>query len=433
MWKRNRPGLVLLTVLVMAGCLTAVPSAASGDEWIENTGDILQIALPIIGGGSTFFTNPDPDKMWDKEGTKQFAYSFGSAWTTTYALKLLASKARPNGNNRTSFPSGHTMSAFSGASFIDGRYGKLVGIPAYLLAGFTGYSRVHSEWHYQDDVIAGASIGMMYSWHFVTPQPGKFAILPTVGAQGIGFQVAIGAGNGEEPDPEAESEPRSAGYDFAFGPAFALSNVSGSPGNRTFQLTDLNGNNDPTTTAAVSVLIPVSNRGRILVSYGPFEARDEGSFAYDVDFGGTHFPAGTEVHSAWRFYDLRAQYEYGILDNKHWAVRIGAGVGSTYSYTALQTADASSSALVDDTVYYPYGHLSLDYKFNERFSLTVLGEGIAMSDEWYIDTGAYVNYRAARAWDFLMGYTYMARQISTDTYYNKMRYGVPTLSVTRYW
>jgi hypothetical protein len=63
----------------------------------------------------------------------------------------------------------------------------------------------------------------------------------------------------------------------------------------------------------------------------------------------------------------------------------------------------------------------------------VLGEGIAMSDEWYIDTGAYVNYRAARAWDFRMGYTYLARQISTDTYYNKMRYGVPTLSVTRFW
>ncbi len=432
MWQLNKLELILLTLFVMAGSLRAVPSVAGGDEWIRDTGDILQIALPIIGGGATFFTNPDPDKMWDKEGTKQFAYAFGSAWTTTYALKYVASKARPNGDNRTSFPSGHTMSAIAGAAFIDGRFGKVVGIPAYALAAFTGYSRVHSEWHFQDDVIAGASIGMMYNWHFVTPLPGKVSILPTVGAQGVGFQVSIGAGNGE-PDPETESEPRGAGYDFTFGPAFALSNVSGTPGSGTFQLTDLNGKNNPTTTAAVSVQIPVSPRGRIFVSYGPFEERDEGAFDHNVEFGGVYFPAGTEVHSAWRFYDFRAQYEHAVLDNRHWAVRVGAGVGSTYSYTALQAADESKSALVDDTVYYPYGHLSLDYKFNERFSLTVLGEGIAISDEWYIDTGAYVNYRAARAWDFRLGYTYMARQISTDTYYSKMRYGVPTLSVTRYW
>ena len=63
MWKRNGSGLVLMAVMGMAGFLTTTPSAASGDEWIRDVGDILQIALPVIGGGSTFFTNPDPDKM----------------------------------------------------------------------------------------------------------------------------------------------------------------------------------------------------------------------------------------------------------------------------------------------------------------------------------------------------------------------------------
>jgi hypothetical protein len=65
MLRWSSPGLVLLTVL-LAGSLTATPSTAADDEWIQDAGDILQIALPIIGGGSTFFTNPDPDKMWDK-------------------------------------------------------------------------------------------------------------------------------------------------------------------------------------------------------------------------------------------------------------------------------------------------------------------------------------------------------------------------------
>ena len=44
-----------------------------------------------------------------------------------------------------------------------------------------------------------------------------------------------------------------------------------------------------------------------------------------------------------------------------------------------------------------------------------------------------VLYRAARAWDFSLGYLYSTRKIATDTYYNLMRYSVPTLSVTRYW
>jgi hypothetical protein len=91
MRKRNGLVLVLLTVLVLAGSLVVGPTSAADDEWIRDAGDIIQIALPVIGGGSTFFTNPDPDKMWDKVGTKQFDYSFGSAWTTTYVLKLLAS------------------------------------------------------------------------------------------------------------------------------------------------------------------------------------------------------------------------------------------------------------------------------------------------------------------------------------------------------
>lgn len=153
------------------------------------------------------------------------------------------------------------MSAFAGSAFIDSRFGKTFGIPAYLLAAFTGYSRVHSEWHYQDDVIAGASIGMMYNWHFVTPQPGKVSILPTVGAQGIGVQVAIGGNGGGEPDPEAEAKPRGAGYNFTFGPAFAITNVWGTPGNKTFDLTDLKGNNNPTTTAAARFRFPSSAGG----------------------------------------------------------------------------------------------------------------------------------------------------------------------------
>ena len=124
----------------------SVLASGGGDEddWVQTSGDILQIALPVLGGAATFFTNPDSNQTWDREGTKQFVQSYSLAWGSTYLIKIVAGKARPNGANRTSFPSGHTMSAFAGAAFIDGRYGKTFGIPAYALAAFTGYSRVQS-------------------------------------------------------------------------------------------------------------------------------------------------------------------------------------------------------------------------------------------------------------------------------------------------
>ncbi len=107
------------------------------------------------------------------------------------------------------------MSAFAGAAFIDSRYGKTFGIPAYALAVFTGYSRVQSNWHYRDDVLAGASVGMLYAWNFVSPQPGKLALLPTVSAQGIGLTAAVRPGaEGQPIDPTV----RGASYHFGFGP-----------------------------------------------------------------------------------------------------------------------------------------------------------------------------------------------------------------------
>ncbi len=426
-----RPFLAYVGLLVVLGA-TVAPDAHAETEWVTEAGDILQIALPVIGGVSTFFTNPDPDKTWDKEGTKQFALSYGSAWGTTYVLKFVAGKARPNGNNRTSFPSGHTMSAFSGAAFIDSRYGKVFGIPAYALAAFTGYSRVQSNWHYRDDVLAGASIGMLYAWNFVSPQPGKLALLPTVSAQGIGMTAAVRPGAAGEPiDPGA----RRAAYSFGFGPAYALTNVAASRGDggNEFQLTDLDGNNDPTTTAAVAVTVPVSRRGRVSITYGPFEARDVGAFSYDVSFGGADFAAGTPVNSAWRFYDVFVDYEHAVVSGDHWQLGLGAGLGYTYSYTALESQDLTTSAVVDDHVIYPFGIVAPSYYFSNRIGIEARAEGVVIGDNWFYTFVGDLAWRAAQSWDFRLGYSYFGRQIESDTYYNKTRYGIPHLAVTRYW
>jgi len=118
----------------------------------EKAGDIMQLAIPLAGIGSAYFLD-------DNIGKKQFWNSYLSTAAFTYFLKITINRERPSGGGM-SFPSGHTASAFSGAMFINNRYGIKYGIPSLLLASFVGYSRVHADKHYWGDVLAGASIGI---------------------------------------------------------------------------------------------------------------------------------------------------------------------------------------------------------------------------------------------------------------------------------
>jgi len=132
---------------------------------LEDTGDILQIALPVSAGIMTLIKK-------DYQGTKKMALSYTTTLAATYSLKYLTKKQRPEGRNHfDSFPSGHTSSAFSGASFIQRRYGWKYGGPAYILATLVAVSRTEAPDGYHDgwDVLAGAAIGISSTYLFTKP------------------------------------------------------------------------------------------------------------------------------------------------------------------------------------------------------------------------------------------------------------------------
>jgi membrane-associated phospholipid phosphatase len=144
----------------------------------EKAGDVLQIIIPSIAYGTTLYLD-------DKEGQTQFYKSFGTNLGVTYGLKYSIDKKRPNGGKH-SFPSGHTSAAFQGASFIHKRYGLKYAVPAYIAATFVGYSRVDSDAHYTEDVIAGAVIGILSSFYFTT-EYNDFEIKPVTMNSGYGL------------------------------------------------------------------------------------------------------------------------------------------------------------------------------------------------------------------------------------------------------
>lgn len=83
----------------------------------------------------------------------------GTTIVFTAAIKYSVRRLRPNGQNRRSFPSGHTSGSFAVAMVMQQLYGYKVGIPAFILASITGMQRIHADKHWLSDVLAGALLG----------------------------------------------------------------------------------------------------------------------------------------------------------------------------------------------------------------------------------------------------------------------------------
>jgi membrane-associated phospholipid phosphatase len=66
------------------------------------------------------------------------------------------------GYELTSFPSGHAQTAFTLATALTILFPRW-GIPAFLIAGAVGMSRIILTSHYLSDVIAGAGVGILFT------------------------------------------------------------------------------------------------------------------------------------------------------------------------------------------------------------------------------------------------------------------------------
>jgi len=130
---------------------------------IEISGDILQLAIPGAAFTSTLIWAEE-----DYKGTWEVVKAGVVSTIATYGIKYIVNKERPNGEPHA-FPSGHTSRAFTGAAFIQRKFGWKYGAPAYLLAGYTGWTRVHSGNHDYWDILGGAAVGIISAYIFAKP------------------------------------------------------------------------------------------------------------------------------------------------------------------------------------------------------------------------------------------------------------------------
>ena len=93
------------------------------------------------------------------------AMSYGIMAAFVNGIKYTAKEMRPDGTSANSWPSGHTATAFVGATLLHKEYG-LTRSPWWSVAGYgvataTGVMRVLNNRHWVSDVMSGAGIGIL--------------------------------------------------------------------------------------------------------------------------------------------------------------------------------------------------------------------------------------------------------------------------------
>lgn len=392
-----------------------IPCAGISDttDDLEDAGDVLQLAIPLAALGMTYAKD-------DKEGRAQLAKGVGTTFLTVQGVKYLVEKWRPNYSADNSFPSGHTAAAFSGAAFLQTRYGSRFGVPAYALASFVGYTRIRAEKHYADDVLAGASIAMLSNWLYATPLENGLRVLPTVSKDAVGLQVSMLTGSAPQAGAEVQKpfEPRYR-YSFSFGGASLDKNDVRAPGTTGSQLEldQFNTYANPTTSSAASFEYFLSDRHEIYAVLNPLEVRDEGVFSSPVQFDGVVYPANTATAMDYVMNEVRGGYLYKVIPEGRFTLQIGAGLTFQNTYVRLVSGGLDRSVESNDLA--PYASLHASYDITDRLTIQVSADGTSFDDIEFLDAVAVLRYDLTPQWDIGLGVQSYSRKLNVAELQNR--------------
>jgi len=127
------------------------------DDWVQYIPGLMVYGLNLAGVKG---------KHSIKRATTSLAIGGGMAGLLVLLGKNTANVERPDGSNTKSFPSGHTTTAFTLATFLHKEYGHIspfYSVAGYGMATYAGIFRGLNNKHWHSDVLVGAGIGILFT------------------------------------------------------------------------------------------------------------------------------------------------------------------------------------------------------------------------------------------------------------------------------
>lgn len=363
---------ILLTILPHH-LAAQTPATGLQPSGLRRSGDIVQAILPAAA-----FTSQLIERDWNNLG--RFAISVGAASAVTFGLKQVVAKTRPDTLGRTSFPSGHSMFAFSGASFLATQYGPKIALPAFGAAAFVGFTRVHTDRHFADDVIAGAGVGMISNWLFA----------------GV----------------ENRGGPYRAEFEYAAVYAHRFDSRTPSlPG--------------------VEFVPGLENRNRSATARVKLHWKGDGPHQFGVYWAPLEVQGSTTAAEGIRpldFHELGVRYRRSLIETD----RLSFLGGVTIAGRETRITGAPLTKALSDREITPLLSTQAEWRFRPRFAILAEGDAIKWVNGQYSATpmGA-LRWRPKPYWNVDIGYRYFLRRRESDTLSSTIRFGYVLLSIGR--
>ncbi|MDZ4676980.1 MAG: phosphatase PAP2 family protein [Oligoflexia bacterium] len=165
----DKTGLIILSVGALGTIIAAGQDQAMHDTWVNNRpGEHQRMSTTLTNFGNFWGMGISEagiaagQLIFDRENGIASTEGLLSATVVAYTLKYSVRRARPDSNTLTSFPSGHSQVSFASATTIAMSYGWKYSVPSYILATVTAMSRLADNAHWFSDVVAGATIGILF-------------------------------------------------------------------------------------------------------------------------------------------------------------------------------------------------------------------------------------------------------------------------------
>ena len=146
--------------------------STKADDYLQYSPTLLNLGFNLAGleGNDT------------NEGNRVGIFVLGTGMyvLAVQGLKYAINEYRPNGSEH-GFPSGHSATAFFGATLLAKEYGEdypIIAIAGYTLAGSTAFLRMANNEHWATDVLMGVAVGMgtaeLATWLYPKIKPAIF-------------------------------------------------------------------------------------------------------------------------------------------------------------------------------------------------------------------------------------------------------------------